>query len=151
MPTEFKRLYLPSASPWITLGRPRLSRTECWNGLETLSAMVRCMLMDHKVPQTMGCELLFTAIYLSKSLPHAALRGVSPFSKVNIKQAHMTGLRVIGARAIVHTENVIRQRRATKHFGKALRREPRQISLPHLQRGERRNSREQGRHLPGMP
>ena len=40
---------------------------------------------------------------LSSRSPHAALGGATPFSKIH-KEADMTGLRVIGATAFVHTE-----------------------------------------------
>ena len=61
------------------------------------------MLKDGNFPDNMCGELFFTTVYLSNRLPHAALGESYPFSKMH-KEVDMTSLRVIGARAFVHTE-----------------------------------------------
>ena len=69
-----------------------------------LATMVRCVLKDGNFPDNMWGELFFTAVYLSNRSPHAALGGATPFSKMHNKEADIFVLRVIGARAFVHTE-----------------------------------------------
>ncbi|CAN0317868.1 unnamed protein product, partial [Scytosiphon promiscuus] len=102
---EFKKLCVNSG---ITL-EYTATATPQQNGVSerdgrTLSTIVRCLLKDGNFPRNMWGELFFTAVYLSNRSPHAALGGATPFSKMHGKEAVMSDLRAIGARAFVHIE-----------------------------------------------
>ena len=71
---------------------------------QTLATMTRCLLKDGRFPRSLWGELLLTAVYICNRSPHSALGGATPFSKMHGKEADLTGLRVIGARAFVHHE-----------------------------------------------
>ena len=59
---------------------------------------------DGRFPSSLWGELLLTAVYLCNRSPHSALGGATPFSKMYGKNADMTALRVVGARAFEHHE-----------------------------------------------
>lgn len=71
---------------------------------QTLTAITRCLMKDGAFPSTLWGELMLTAVYLSNRSPHAALGGATPYFKMYGKEADLSGLRVIGARAFVHHE-----------------------------------------------
>ncbi|CAM9568805.1 unnamed protein product, partial [Hapterophycus canaliculatus] len=66
---------------------------------QTLAKIVRCLMKDGNFPPSMWGELFFTATYLCNRSPHSALGGHTPYFKMHDKQADISGLRVIGARA----------------------------------------------------
>ena len=69
-----------------------------------LAAMTRCLLKDSGLPPFLWGELMFTAAYLLNRVPHSALGMVTPYKKLYGKDANLSHLRVIGARAFVHVE-----------------------------------------------
>ena len=70
----------------------------------TLATMARCLIKDGGFPLKLWGEMFFTAVYLTNRAPHSALGGATPFFKMYKKEADMTALRSIGARAFVHIE-----------------------------------------------
>ena len=89
---------------------------------------------DGRFPSSLWGELLLTAVYLCNRSPHSALGGATPFSKLYGKDADMTALRVIGARAFVHHErytkklddrafevNSVASARTVRHTGSTFR------------------------------
>lgn len=66
--------------------------------------MVRCLPNDSGLPRSMWGELFPTAAYLANRSPHSALDSQTPYFKFHGKQAGMSALRTIGARAFVHVE-----------------------------------------------
>ena len=64
---------------------------------------------DGNVPPSLWGELIFTAAYLSKRSPHSVLGGATPYFRMHNKEADLSGLRAIGARAFVHRETYTRK------------------------------------------
>ena len=64
---------------------------------------------DASFPPLLWRELIFTAANLSNRLPHSALRGATPYFRMHNKEADLSGLRAIGARAFVHRETYTRK------------------------------------------
>ena len=69
---------------------------------QTLAQITRCLIKDGNFPPSLWGELIFTAAYLSNRSPHSALGGATPYFSVHNKEADLSGLRAIGARAFVH-------------------------------------------------
>ena len=59
---------------------------------------------DGHFPPSLWGDLIFTAAYLSNRSPHSALGGATPYFRMHNKEADLSGLRAIGARAFVHRE-----------------------------------------------
>ena len=57
----------------------------------------------------MGRANLYGAPYLSNRSPHSALEGATPYFRMHNKEADISGLRAIGARAFVHRETYTRK------------------------------------------
>lgn len=76
---------------------------------QTLATITRCLMKDRNFPPLMWCELFFTAAYLANRLLHSALGGDTPYFRMHNKEADLTGLRAIGARAFVHPETYTKQ------------------------------------------
>ncbi len=70
----------------------------------TIATIARCLLKDGNFPPTLWGEMFFTAVFISNRSPHAALGGTTPYFKMYNKEADMSILRAIGARAFVHIE-----------------------------------------------
>ena len=64
---------------------------------------------DGNFPPSLWGELTLTAAYLSNSSPHSALGGATPFFRMHNKEADLSGLRAIGARAFVHRDTYTRK------------------------------------------
>lgn len=71
---------------------------------QTLATITRCLMKDGAFLPTLWGELMLTAVYLSNRSPHAALGGATPYFTMYGKEADLSSLRVIGARAFVHHE-----------------------------------------------
>ena len=64
---------------------------------------------DGNFPPSLWVELIFTAAYLSNRSPHSVLEGAMPYFRMHNKEADLSGLRTIGARAFVHRETYTRK------------------------------------------
>ena len=69
-----------------------------------IATIARCLLKDGNFLPNLWGEMFFAAFYISNRSPNAALHSATPYSKMHGKEADMTGLRTIGARAFVHVE-----------------------------------------------
>ena len=76
---------------------------------QTLAQITRCLMKDGHFPPSLWGELIFTAAYLSNRPPHSALGGATPYIRMHNKEADLSGLRAIGARAFVHRETYTRK------------------------------------------
>ena len=76
---------------------------------QTLAQITRCLMKDGNFPPSLWGELIFTAVYLSNSSPHSALRGATPYFRMYNKEADLSGLPAIGARAFVHSKTYTRK------------------------------------------
>ena len=70
----------------------------------TILNMTRCILIDTGLPKFLWGEICETAVFLINRSPHRALEGNTPYSRLFGKEADLSGLRAIGARAFVHKE-----------------------------------------------
>ena len=68
--------------------------------------MVRCLLVDGRLPPNLWGELMLTAAYLCNSMPHSGLDMETPFKQLYGKEANLSHLKIIGARAFVHIKGV---------------------------------------------
>ena len=59
---------------------------------------------DGNFPPSLWGELIFTATYLSNRSRHSVLGGATPYFRMRTKEADLSGLRAIGARAFIHRE-----------------------------------------------
>ena len=75
----------------------------------TLAFMVRCMLADSRLTTFLWDELMFTAAYVGNRAPHFTLNMQSPHKKLKGTEPDVRILRVIGARAFVHTKRRIKK------------------------------------------
>ena len=64
---------------------------------------------DGNFPPSLWGELILTAAKLSNRSPHSALGGATPFFRMHNKEADLSGLRAIGARAFVHRDTYTRK------------------------------------------
>ena len=71
----------------------------------TLCSMVRCLLVDDGLPPKLWGELMLTAAYLYNRMPHSGLDMETPFKRLYGKEAKLSHLKIIGARAFVHIKN----------------------------------------------
>ena len=71
----------------------------------TIMGVTRCLLQGARLPGWLWGEVCCTAVYLVNRLPHSALGFQTPYFKMFGKQAVLTHLRVVGARAFVHYEH----------------------------------------------
>ena len=71
----------------------------------TLCAMVRCMRVDSGLPPFLWGGLLIAASYICNRIPHSALNMETPYKKLYGKDADLSHLKIIGARAFVHIKN----------------------------------------------
>ena len=70
----------------------------------TLAVMTRSLLLDSDLPKYFWGQLMLTAAYLSNRSPHSALGMETPYKKLYGKEADLSILKIIGARAFVHIE-----------------------------------------------
>ena len=66
--------------------------------------MTRSLLLDSDLPKYFWGQLMLTAAYLSNRSPHSALGMETPYKKLYGKEADLSLLKIIGARAFVHIE-----------------------------------------------
>ena len=71
----------------------------------TLCGMVRCMLVDRRLRPFLLGELMRAASYLRNRIPHSAPNMETPHKMLGGKSAHLSHLRIIGARAFVHIKD----------------------------------------------
>ena len=71
----------------------------------TLCAMVWCMRVDSGLPPFLWEEIMMTASYICSRIPHSALNMLTPYKKLYGKDADLSYLKIIGARAFVQTKN----------------------------------------------
>ena len=72
----------------------------------TIANIARCLLKDGNYPSNLWIEMFFEAVYNSNRSPYATLHSATPHFKTHGKEADVTGLRAIGARAFVHVETL---------------------------------------------
>ena len=75
----------------------------------TLAQITRCLMKDGNFPPSLWGELIFTVAYLPNRSPHSALGVATPYFRMHNKEADLSGLRAIGARAFVHRETYTRK------------------------------------------
>ena len=68
----------------------------------TLTAMVRCMLVNSGLPKLIWEDLMFTAAFLENGTPHSSIGNQSRYEMLHETEPGLRFLRVTGARAIVH-------------------------------------------------
>ena len=71
----------------------------------TLCSVVRCLLVDSGLPPKLWWELMLTAAYLCNRMPHSGLDMETPFKRLYGKEANLSHLKIIGARAFGHIKN----------------------------------------------
>ena len=76
---------------------------------QTLAQITRCLMKDGNFPPSLWGELIFTAAYLSNRPLHSALGGATPYFRMHNKEADLSRLRAIGARAFVYRETYTRE------------------------------------------
>ena len=76
---------------------------------QTLAQITRCLVKDDNFPPSLWGKLIFTAAYVSNRSPHSALGGATPYFRMHNKEADLSGLRAIGAKAFVHRETYTRK------------------------------------------
>ena len=64
--------------------------------------MAYCLLVDSDLPPNLWGELVLTAAYLLKRVPHSALQMETPHKVLYGKGADLSHLKIIEARASVH-------------------------------------------------
>ena len=69
-------------------------------------SMVHCLLVDGRLPPRLWGELMLAATYLCNRIPHSGLDMETPFERLYGKEANLSHLKIIGARALVHIKNV---------------------------------------------
>ena len=74
-----------------------------------MAQITRCLMRDGNFPPSLWGELIFTAVYLSNRSPHSALGGPTQYFRMHNKEADLSGLRAIGAKAFVHRETYTRK------------------------------------------
>ena len=67
--------------------------------------MVRCMRVDSGLPPFLWGELMVAASYICNRIPYAALNMETPYKNLYGKDADLSHLKIIGARASVHIKN----------------------------------------------
>ena len=71
----------------------------------TLCGMVHRMLVDSGLPPFLWGELMMTAFNLCNRIPHSARKMETPYKMFYCKDVELSHLRIIGARAFVHTKD----------------------------------------------
>ena len=71
----------------------------------TLCRMARCLLVNSESPPKLWGELMLTAAYLCNRMPHSGLDMETPFKRLYGKEANLSHLEIIGARAFVHIKD----------------------------------------------
>ena len=71
----------------------------------TLCGMVCCLLVDSGFPPKLWGELMLTAVYLCNRMPHSGLDMETPFKRLYGKEANLSHLKIVGARAFVHIKD----------------------------------------------
>ena len=75
----------------------------------TLAAKTQCLLVDSGLPKYLWAELTWAATYLANLTPHSALNIATPYKALVGKEAHLSYLKIIGARTFVHVETHTRK------------------------------------------
>ena len=71
----------------------------------TLCSMVCCLLVDSGLPPKLGGGLMLTAAYLCNRMSHSGLDMKTPFNRLYGKEANLSHLKIIDARALVHIKD----------------------------------------------
>ena len=71
---------------------------------KTIMNMTRCLLHEARLSKHLWGEIAASSFFWINRLPHKALKGDTPYYRMFGKQADVSFLRVIGARAFVHVE-----------------------------------------------
>ena len=71
----------------------------------TLCSMVRCLFVDSGLPPKLWGELILTTVYLCNRMPHSGIDMETPFKRLYGKEANLSHLKNIGARAFVHIKD----------------------------------------------
>ena len=102
---EFKTLCVNAGihAEYTTTNTPHQKGVSERDG-QTLAQITRCLMKDDNFPLSLWRELIFTAAYLSNRSPRSALGEATPYFRMHNKEADLSALRVIGARAFVHRE-----------------------------------------------
>ena len=67
--------------------------------------MVRCLFVDSGLPPKLWGELIFTSVYVCNRTPHSGLDMETPFKRLYGKEANLSHLKIVGARAFVHIKD----------------------------------------------
>ena len=70
-----------------------------------MCAIVRCMCVDSGLAPFVLGELVMAASYICNQILHPALSMETPYKKLYGKDADLSRLKIIGARAFVHIKN----------------------------------------------
>ena len=107
---EFKTLCINASInvEYTTTNTPQQNGASERDG-QTLAQITRCLMKDGYFPPSLWGELIFKAAYLSNRSPHSALGGATPYFRMHHKEADLSRLRAIGARAFVHRETYTRK------------------------------------------
>ena len=76
---------------------------------QTLAQITQCLMKDGNFPPSLWGELIFTAVYLCNRSSHSVLGGATPYFRMHNKEADLSGLRAVRARAFVHRETYTRK------------------------------------------
>ena len=76
-----------------------------WRVRARLCSMFRCLLVDSGLWPKLWGELMLTAAYSCNRMPHSGLDMETPFKRLYGKEANLSHLKIISARAFVHIKN----------------------------------------------
>ena len=71
----------------------------------TLCCIVRCFLVDSELPPKLWGGLMLTVAYLSNRTPQSGLDMETPFKRLYSKEANLSHLKIIDARAFGHIKD----------------------------------------------
>ena len=100
----YKGFEIIPASPWISQRLRLHNKLECRKETDVRSLPSQGAYSRTAI-SSKTCRAKFAAVYIFNRSPHAARHSATPYFKMHGKEAAMTGLRAIGARAFVHVEN----------------------------------------------
>ena len=105
---EFKTLCVNAGINVVATNTPQQIGVSETDG-QTLAQIIQCLMKDGNFPSSLWEELTFTATYWSNRSSHPVLGGATPYSRMHNKEADLSGLQAIGARAFVHCETYTRK------------------------------------------
>ena len=95
--TDITQQFTATNTPQQTVVSERVGRTLC--------AMVRSMRADSGLPPFLWRGLMMAALYIWNRIPYWALKMETPYKKLYGKDANLSHLKIIGARAFVRIKN----------------------------------------------